>query len=147
MQFRRFFRNCLRTLLRRSQLKRPTERATTSARRDFLNERIEQIETDFNEADRVGSIEEMIDKLRNENIPSGFIIHQDSGIVYLLNLNLASSPPQITGSIIVHQNMKFEIYELARSIPANRFKHITTSDVINRVSILEVGLRVISSNA
>lgn len=104
-----------------SSSERPTERATTSARRDFLNESFEKMEVDLNETDKVSTIEDIVEKMEGENIPSGFMRHHENGILYLLHINLSSTPPQVNGSIIIHSNMKFEIYGPVKSVPASHY--------------------------
>lgn len=116
--------------------RRMTERATASARRERLNANFDRMEADLKMSDSVRSIGEVCQKLLAESYPSGFILHPKDGLLYLLYLNLSSTPPRIDGSIVLHPNMRYEIYARDKSIAKRCFQHITTSDHVSQISIL-----------
>uniref|UniRef100_A0A0K2VFN9 Uncharacterized protein n=1 Tax=Lepeophtheirus salmonis TaxID=72036 RepID=A0A0K2VFN9_LEPSM len=98
---------------------RPTQAATTSRRAQNFNE--------------MSSVEELVDKLAKEALPSNFILITKPSVALLKLSHDEKLGPKVVASIKFETDMSFKMYNSGVLIEKKAVSHITSEGKVNTV--------------
>ncbi len=124
--------------------------ATTSARLQHANERIEAINFENLTRDDCNSFSDLLEKVRSNSFPTGYVIvYKEDSVIFLLVSNLESndSQPRVEASVSISNDLEFLIFVNGDKLNNSKVNHLLKTRTISSVIELSNVLAFVKSRA
>ena len=110
-----------------------SEKALSSSRLENDANLLEEQAEKFLEMDKLQNFDDLLNGLKKEQLPQGFISHHTDSGIDLICLS-EEHPPSISGTLCIDKQLNFCLYSEQHLLPSSSYKHILADDAVSLLS-------------